>query len=804
MSLSIKHYFVILTILIAVLTTLLIFKIETSFSKNKEIILASKKTSANNELQNAINLTLNSVKLSSNTLSNWQEVKQQISNPDVFDYWYSVRFTNYSYELKKYTKDLIIYNKHGISLRKTKSKLPQKIPIKNITEFSFKIINSNEILCLEPVYEIDNKNKNIIGYISTHIDLIELLENTINFQNISPKSLTIIPNNLQQNTTLDVSDFNYKLHESKNLDLLEKQISKTIVELIVFILLPAILLFIAILYLIARPIEEIALYIDKLRETSRLEKENTPKTKVKEIEKIYKSLNKYHKDLSQNEEYLSLTLKSIGDAVITTDDKYKIIHMNPVAENLTGWTLKEAKTRNINNVLNFIDSNTREPIINIFEKVINDGKVIHIENNTILISKNNFEYYIADSAAPILDKKGNTRGLVIVFNDITEQMAKEEQLQQSQKMDALGNLTGGIAHDYNNMLGIILGYADLLNESTYGDSRSNKYAKEILKAGERSRKLTSKLLTFSRKAAHELSVTDINNVIQSEKDMLEKLLTVRINLTLDLEENIWPVYIDSNQLQDSILNICINAMHAMPNGGQLSIKTHNIHFDTVDITHLKLNPGDYVQVSITDTGTGMDKETCRKIFEPFFSTKGEKGTGLGLSQVYGYINQSGGALNVYSEPEIGTKISLYIPRYTKVVNSNADVMTTKSISRFQGNETVLVVDDELALLELTCQILKTYGYKTLKANNASEALIILTNHNIDLMITDIIMPDMDGYELSLLALEKHPGLKIQLISGFNEEPDNSTINSKLHKQQLSKPFSKNELLSNIRNLLDLK
>jgi len=799
MLLSIKQYIILFTILIAILTSIFIYKIESSFSKNKEIILESKTNSANDELQQAINLTLLSIKKSSNTLSNWQEVKQQISNPDVFDYWHSIRFKKYSFDLKKYTKEFIIYDIKGTALSKTNGNLPQQIDIKNIKDFTFKVINDKEIISIEPIHE----DTGVIGYTSTRIDLVSILEKTIHFQYISPETLSININHNNFINTLDISDFNYKLHESKNLATLEKQISNTLIELVIFIILPIIILFIVIIYLITKSIEEVAIYIDKLRGSpTQNSKKYTSQTKVKEIKKIYDSLKNYHNDLTKNEEYLSLTLNSIGDAVITTDDKYKIIHMNPVSVSLTGWSFNEAKNRNINEILEFIDANTREPLINIFDKVIEHGKVVHIDNNTLLISKNKNEYHISDSAAPILDGEGNIRGLVIVFNDITEQKIKDEQLQQSQKMDALGNLTGGIAHDYNNMLGIILGYADLLYDSTKDNLKSHKYVKEIIKAGERSRKLTSKLLTFSRKATHELAVTNINEIIKSEKDMLEKLLTVRINLTLDLEQDLWPVYLDSSQLQDSILNICINAMHAMPNGGKLNIRTQNIHFDSIDTSQLKLKPGDYIQISITDTGTGMSNETCRKIFEPFFSTKGDKGTGLGLSQVYGYINQSGGTVHVYSESDVGTKISLYIPRHIQSNSKHIDKEPIQSIDNFQGNETILVVDDELSLLELTCQILSSYGYKTLQENCAKKALKTLENKHVDLLITDIIMPEMDGYELSIIALEKYPDLKIQLISGFNEEPDKSIMNSNLYKQQLSKPYSKYELLSSIRSLLD--
>jgi len=311
------------------------------------------------------------------------------------------------------------------------------------------------------------------------------------------------------------------------------------------------------------------------------------------------------------------------------------------------------------------------------------------------------------------------------------------------------------------------------------------------------------LLAFSRKGSHEQSTTDINELINSEQDMLKKMLTVRIDLILKLEDKLWPVFLDPLQLQDVILNICINAMHAMPNGGKLTIRTQNKHFEPEDITYVDLNKGDYVLLSITDTGYGMDQETRKKIFDPFFTTKGENGTGLGLSQAYGFIMQSGGSVHVYSEPGMGTKMSIYLPRQQETSNNTDSHQKAlkETIYSAQNNETILVVDDEPSLLKLSCQILKDHGYRTLLANNADEALAILEENHVDLLLSDIIMPDKDGYVLAEIVGKKYPEIKIQLVSGFNEQPDKRMLESDLYKHQLSKPFSANELLKTVGDLL---
>ena len=385
--------------------------------------------------------------------------------------------------------------------------------------------------------------------------------------------------------------------------------------------------------------------------------------------------------------------------------------------------------------------------------------------------------------------------------DITERKQVEQQLRYSQKMDALGQLTGGVAHDYNNMLGVVLGYASLLERALSDQPKLVKYAQTIHHAGKRSAKLTRKLLAFSRQKVSDAELLNINTLLHEQQHMLEKTLTARVKLLLDLAENLWPVWIDAGDLEDAILNLSINAMHAMEAGGQVTIQTSNEQVNKIDDHTLQLDEGDYVTISIIDTGCGMNEETKAKIFEPFFSTKGDKGTGLGLSQVYRFVEGSGGTVKVYSEPGQGTRFVLYFPRHRDSGKDNKPG-DDNDTADFSGNETILIVDDEPALLTLTSERLGQHGYNTLCAENGEQALSILEHESVDLLLTDVIMPDMDGYKLAANVQDKYPAVKIQLVSGFEGEYYVDMSDEILYQNLLRKPYESQTLMQSIRQLLD--
>lgn len=405
------------------------------------------------------------------------------------------------------------------------------------------------------------------------------------------------------------------------------------------------------------------------------------------------------------------------------------------------------------------------------------------------------------SMHPILDEQGDVRYLVPEGRDVTEHKQKEELLRRSQKMDALGKLTGGIAHDYNNMLGIIKGYAGLLSDNLPEDSKLTKYTQYIQRAAERGTALTRKLLAFTRQKTTETKVVNINRQLQELRHMLEKSLTVKVSLLYDLADDLWATEMDPGDLEDVIINMSINALHAMESGGQLSFRTTNQYISENDAQRLQMAAGDYVLLSVADTGCGMDNETKERIFDPFFSTKDEQGTGLGLSQVYSFVERSGGKIEVFSELGQGTRFVLYF------LKSQKEITQTQTIANdckrnLRGSETLLVVDDEQSMVDLAYEILIAQGYQVLTANDGEEALTLLETESADLMISDVIMPHMDGYQLASHVQKRYPHIKIQIVSGFESDRHKVMENETLRQQILYKPYSSYDLLVRVRNLLD--
>ena len=430
------------------------------------------------------------------------------------------------------------------------------------------------------------------------------------------------------------------------------------------------------------------------------------------------------------------------------------------------------------------------------EAVINSGESFESEEK---ILHDGETYFYASSKFPLLDTNKHIYAIGVISSDITQRKQNEKRLRSSQKMEALGKLTGGISHDYNNMLGVILGYCDLLRDSLNDQDDLSEYIKEIEHAAQRGTKLTTKLLGFSRSKSADAEELDLNMLLSDEQHMLEKTLTARINLKFDLDENLWPIWLDSNDMEDAILNIIINAMHAIEGNGDIIIQTQNQSLKTNNADHLGLKAGDYATLSITDTGCGMNEETKEKLFDPFYSTKGDKGTGLGLSQVYGFVQRSGGRVIVYSEINHGTQFRFYFPRY-EGINEAVQIQQQPATTDLSGNEAILIVDDEPALLTLLTEILKQQGYHILSANNGEEALKVLEANDIDLMLSDIVMPDMDGFQLASIVQKKYPSIIIQLVSGFSDEINSDNVDKNLKDNMLAKPLTQQVILERVRKL----
>lgn len=368
-------------------------------------------------------------------------------------------------------------------------------------------------------------------------------------------------------------------------------------------------------------------------------------------------------------------------------------------------------------------------------------------------------------------------------------------------MEALGQLTGGIAHDYNNILGVILGYSDILKAHLKEQPVLFNYVEQINQAGNRGAQLSRKLLSFSRQTPDSSQESDINELIRNNKDVLHRTL-LSVELKLNLNDYISKVRIDQNSFEDVLLNMAINAMHAMPQGGVLILSTREVKLSNEQASSFNIHPGKYVKLSIEDNGTGMSKAIQDKIFEPFYSTKGEQGSGLGLAQVYGFMKSSMGAVNVYSELGEGTRFSLYFPTLKdKDKGKDKDKSTdTEDKLSVQGNESILIVDDEPSLRNLAQTILMAKGYRVLTAENGVDALAVLAQNPIDLMLSDIIMPKMNGYLLAVQAQKLYPKLKILLASGF--QGNQAEKNIKLGIAIIEKPYKNDFLLQSIRNCLD--
>jgi PAS domain S-box-containing protein len=408
------------------------------------------------------------------------------------------------------------------------------------------------------------------------------------------------------------------------------------------------------------------------------------------------------------------------------------------------------------------------------------------------------------SGRAIRDKEDTS--FELFAEDVTENRALEQQLRQSQKMEAVGRLAGGIAHDFNNLLMVISGYCEFLLDRLAPDPVLRTPAQEISKAAERASSLTRQLLAFSRKQMLAPKVLDLNAVVTENLKMLTRLIGEDIDLVMVPGPELGAVKADPGQIEQVIMNLAVNARDAMPRGGSLQIETSNV---TLDESHARLygsvQPGEYVMLAISDTGSGMDAETQSHIFEPFFSTKGTKGTGLGLSTVYGIVKQSGGYIWVNSEPGRGATFKVYLPRIVESGELAAVRRTPTPLQkRSQPIETILIVEDETNLRRMACHYLETQGYKILEAGDGAAAVQVCVAHNgpIHLLLTDVIMPGMNGHEVAKRVVSLRPMTKVLYMSGYAENAigHNGTLDEGV--KLLQKPFTLQALKEKVREVLD--
>ena len=388
---------------------------------------------------------------------------------------------------------------------------------------------------------------------------------------------------------------------------------------------------------------------------------------------------------------------------------------------------------------------------------------------------------------------------------IAEREAAELQIRQMQKVEAIGQLTGGIAHDFNNMLAVIVSGVGLAQKRlAKGEAGAEAFLAGALDGANRAATLVKRLLAFSRQQPLAPKPIDANKFVAGISELISRAIGEAISMETILGGGLWLTHADPVQLESSLLNLCVNARDAMPEGGKLTVETANCHLDD---RYSRLHPGvpagQYVLIAVTDTGTGMSPEVMAKAFDPFFTTKEQsKGTGLGLSQVYGFVKQTGGHVKVYSEIGQGTTIKIYLPRYYAGEAERATEETSGE-RQIGGTETILLVEDDARVLELTAAGLRELGYTVLEARNASEALVQIGNgKSVDLLLTDIVMPEMNGRKLADRALELRPDLKVMFMTGFtkNAVVHNGVLDAGVHF--LAKPFTLEELSKKIREALE--
>ncbi|MBW2735487.1 MAG: response regulator [Deltaproteobacteria bacterium] len=492
--------------------------------------------------------------------------------------------------------------------------------------------------------------------------------------------------------------------------------------------------------------------------------------------------------LRREKENLRITLSSIGDAVIATHTDATIIRMNPVAETLTGWSFEDAQGKPLTEVFQIVHKHSRKPAENPVEKVIATGEIIGLATHAVLISRDGSEYQITNSGAPIRSDTDETLGVVLVFRDVTNEAAIQEQLWHSQKMDAIGQLAGGVAHDFNNMLGGIIGASELLGARLPKDPEAQDLHNIIMDSARRAADLTEKLLTFARRKPSASSTIDLHRTIHDTVALLETTIDRRVQIEVDAaaEENL--VVGDPSRIQNALLNLGINASHAMPEGGVLRISTQVVELDAsyCEASTFDLKPGPHLKIEVRDTGRGIAAKDLARIFEPFYTTKEQgKGTGLGLAAVFGTVQQHGGAITVYSELGTGTSFQLLLP-----LTKGEAIAQPASPQTIRGSGRILVVDDEPAMRITAEAILVGLGYDVLLAEDGKEGVKIFDENPgaIDLVLLDMIMPVMNGRDCFAAIRKTKPDARVVLSSGFSREEDIQEMMAMGLNAFIRKPF----------------
>lgn len=509
-------------------------------------------------------------------------------------------------------------------------------------------------------------------------------------------------------------------------------------------------------------------------------------------------------ELAQERRLLNSILSSLNEGIVAADRSGKCLLFNRQAEKILGSGPRDVDRENWSRDYGVFDASRGEllspaenPLLRAMAGEDSAEAEVYVRNHTVPGS------IVAMTGTALDAGDGDIVGGVAVLRDVTEQRELEAQLIQSQKMDAVGRLAGGVAHDFNNLLAVIQSYAELVRADIAEGDQKRDDLDEILAASRRAAALTKQLLAFSRKETVQPTTLHLNDVVGAIEKMLRRIIGEDIELVTELSPGLGFIKADSGQLDQVVLNLSINARDAMPDGGTLAIQTKNVSIglDYVE-THPNVEPGDFVRLSVTDSGIGMDAETQRRIFEPFFTTKEvDKGTGLGLTTVYGIVQQSGAHIRVHSEVGRGTAFEIDFPRL--------DAASSEAEPREPGLDTpvprgtVLVVEDDGAVRQVAVRILRAQGLTVLEAHRPSEARAVCAEHGaqIDLLLTDVIMPECSGPQLARDLASQHPNMRVLYMSGYPGGAAAKTSSFTAGESYLEKPFSPSALMEKVRAAL---
>ena len=513
------------------------------------------------------------------------------------------------------------------------------------------------------------------------------------------------------------------------------------------------------------------------------------------------TLHRQRIELEEKQETLQVTLRSIGDGVITTDIQGKIVFLNTIAEKLTGWSNDEAYGKHCSKVFRLISERTGRECLNPAQKVLELGKIVNLDSHTALIAKDGSTLSIADSGAPIRDQQGEIIGVVIVFRDVSHETMLEEELFKSKKLESIGILAGGIAHDFNNILAAIMGNIDLaghfLNEDT---ERAQELLEAAKKASKRAVKLTNQLLTFSRGGDPVKESSALPKIVSESADFV--LQGSKVSCNYSFADDLWTVDIDTGQIGQVIQNIILNSIQAMPEGGIIKVQCDNC-VDSSQEPLLSGQDGDYVRIRIQDQGVGIPRQMLDKIYDPYFSTK-QLGNGLGLAICYSIIQKHDGYITTTSLPGEGTTFTIYLPA---VPDAPVPTKKIEPIATAPPQARILVMDDEEMILTLISAQLRSLGHTPIVVNHGETAIATYQalkeqGTPAELVILDLtIAGGMGGEETAKQLLAIDPQVKLVVASGYSNDPVMADHKQYGFKACLSKPFDLNELKKLLSTLL---